>query len=131
MRPTIIVVSLTLTLTLALGIAATVAAQQLHEVVVRDVVVAGDDLRGQLVNQSDKEIRDVRLLVRRPWLWTHETRPGENSPGRAAYETIPGPIPPRGRLAFTLHPLEPLSGQSDGHFSEASVEVVGFTAVGS
>jgi hypothetical protein len=127
MRPTTVVTALVL----AVGIASTVAAQQLHEVVVNDVMVAGNDLRGELINRSDKEIRDVRLLVRRPWLWTRETEPGEDSPGRADYETIPGPIPPRGRLAFTVRPLEPLSVRSDGHFSEASVEVVGFTAVGS
>jgi hypothetical protein len=96
----------------------------LHAVSAADGTVTGD-----LVNTSNRLVRDVRLLVRHTWLWGAEFTPGDDSPGRATYETIRNDIPPGGRLSFVVQPTPPLPLRPDGRF-ETSVDVVGFTEVG-
>jgi hypothetical protein len=96
---------------------------------VRNLAIRGDVVSGELVNTSSHLVRDVRLLVRHTWLWDAERAPGEDSPGRASYHTVPESIPPGGRLAFNVEPTPPLPARTDGRF-EPSVEIVGFTEIG-
>jgi hypothetical protein len=100
--------------------------QVARSVVVRDVNVEDGTVSGVVVNNSDRRLRDVRLVIRYDWLWNKEFSPGDNSPGRAVYYTLPEEIPPGGRVAFTYRPEFPLPSRTDGRFM-ASARVVGFT----
>jgi hypothetical protein len=97
-------------------------------VALRDVTVNGGVVSGILTNTSGKALHDVQLLVRSDWLWRNEFRPGEDSPGRSVYYTVPGEIPPGGQTKFTYSADPPLPERSDGHFN-TSVRVVGFVEV--
>jgi hypothetical protein len=98
-------------------------------VTVVNVATDGGTVSGVLINGSARLVRDVRLLVHYTWLWKDERHPGEDNPGRAEPDMVPGPIPPGGRLRFTHAASPPLPQRSDGHF-QISVDVVGFTEVG-
>ena len=105
---------------------------QLQQVVeVRDVRVEPDQVAGTLVNLSSKPVSKIRLRIDNSWLWADERHAGgtEESPGRTAVYTVPGEIPPGGRIAFTYRPDSPLPRRSDGRF-ETSVAVVGVEQVG-
>jgi hypothetical protein len=113
-----------------LGVAAaTPSIAAAEAVVVRNLTVTDGTVSGDLVNTSNRLVRDVRLLVRHTWLWTSERSPGEESPGRAAYPTVHTDIPPGASRSFTVGVTPPLPERSDGRF-ETAVEVVGFTETG-
>lgn len=104
-----------------------IVQQHLEQVVaVRDVHGDADQVSGVLVNLSDTLVHDVRVQIDRAWLWADERNPGaaEDSPGRTAVYTVPGEIPPGGRVSFTYRSDTPLPQRSDGRF-ETSVAVVG------
>jgi hypothetical protein len=96
---------------------------------VTDVASADGTVTGTLVNKSTRVIQDIKLLVRHGWIWKNERHPGEDSPGRADYYVVAGPIPAGGSLPFKYEISPPLPRRSDGHF-KAGVEVVSFTEVG-
>ncbi|HYC21403.1 MAG TPA: hypothetical protein VEI94_01810 [Candidatus Bathyarchaeia archaeon] len=102
-----------------------------RQVFVRDVAASADGISGVLVNRSGKIIRDVRLLIRHSWVWTHEQRPGEESPGESYFTTVPNDIPAGSSVRFTYRPrgggLAADKG-TGGHF-DTSVDVMGFTEV--
>lgn len=90
---------------------------------------ADREVTGIVHNRSDLEIRDVRLLIRYSYHWPNEYKPGEASPSRAVFHTVPGAIPPGGRLEFRYRPPLGELPPAQGAF-EARVEVVGFVEVG-
>jgi len=96
-----------------------------HVVVVRDVRIGADAVRGVVANLTDGKLEDVRLLVQDTFSWSDELHPGADSPGRATYALVHGPIPPRGEVAFEIR-RDPPPERSDGRF-ETSVTVVGLT----
>jgi hypothetical protein len=99
-------------------------------VVVHDMSsTAQGNISGVLVNNSHKELRDVRLLIHHTWLWKNEMKPGDDSPGRVDYYTVRSELPPNGELDFKYRPDPPLPDRDDGRF-ETSVEVVGWTEIG-
>ncbi|HTC23379.1 MAG TPA: hypothetical protein VK688_03400, partial [Gemmatimonadales bacterium] len=83
---------------------------------------------GVVANLSPNPVRDVELLIRYDWLWRNEFRPGDDSPSRAVYYTVPGEIPPGGQARFIYRVDPPLPVRSDGQF-RASVENVGLVKV--
>jgi hypothetical protein len=87
------------------------------------------EVSGIVHNRSDRELRDVRLLIRYSYHWPNEYKPGDASPSRAVFYTVPGAIAPGGRVEFRYRPalgdLPPTPGAFD-----ARVEVVGFREVG-
>jgi hypothetical protein len=97
-------------------------------VTVRDVQVNGDEVSGTVVNNSGHPVRDVQLLVKYVWLWKNERKPGNDNPGRAEFETIPGELPPGATKQFTYRPDPPLEHRKDGRF-EPSVDVAGAVEV--
>jgi hypothetical protein len=106
--------------------------QSLQQMVeVRDVRTQPDQVSGVLVNLSSKAVRGVRLRIDRSWLWADERHAGgaEESPGRTAVYTVPGEIPPGGRVPFTYRSDTPLPQRSDGRF-ETSVSVIELEQVG-
>ena len=89
---------------------------------VQDVTAHDGTVSGTIVNRTGNPLRDVRLVVRHLWLWNNETRPGSDDPSRADYYTVPGEIPPGGRLPFTYRPSTPLPEARGGRF-ETDVRV--------
>ena len=78
-----------------------VPREQLQKTVdVRDVDAHPDQVSGVLVNLSSKPVRSIRVRIDQPWLWKNERHPGENkdNPGRSHFYTVPGEIPPGGRI---------------------------------
>ena len=109
---------------------APVSPQQAAQVVtVNDVSAQNGTVSAVLVNKSPHLVRDVRLLIRRAWVWENERHPGEDSPGTAEYYIVRNTILPGQSLRITQTPSPPLLERRDGHF-ETSVEVVGFEEVG-
>jgi hypothetical protein len=120
-------------LTLSLGAATPRAAelvtnwQLAHNIALRNVAAGPNgEISGTIVNRTDRQIRDVKLMVDYAWVWSNDFRPGENSPGRTFYITAPANIPPHGEGSFTYQPSPPLEQREDGHFVP-SVHIVGFT----
>jgi hypothetical protein len=95
-----------------------------------DVSFAKADLQisGIVHNRSDQEVREVRLLIRYSYHWPNEYKPGEASPSRAVYYTVPGAIPPGGRVEFRYRPALGELPPSPAEYG-ARVELVGFLAV--
>lgn len=88
----------------------------------------GNTVSGTLTNRGDVEVRDIRVLVDIAFLWTDETHPGEDSPGRAVVFTVAGPVPPNGRLKFDLHPDPPVEPRRDGRY-QPNVRVMGYRTI--
>jgi hypothetical protein len=100
-----------------------------QQVVVRNVSESADGISGVLLNRSNKIVRDVKLLIRHSWVWSHERKPGEESPGESYFTTVPNDIPAGSSVRFTYRPRGGVMGdESGGHF-DTSVDVVGYTEV--
>jgi hypothetical protein len=95
----------------------------IHNLVIKDGAVSCD-----LVNKSDRTIRDVQLLIRHVWHWKNEFRPSDDSPGEAVFHTVEREILPEKTMPFTYNPSTPLPALPDGYF-ETKVSVAGFTEV--
>ena len=93
---------------------------------VRDVQRTGDSVTGWVVNQTNHEVRDVRLMVEQQWRWAREMKPGEDNPGSGTVVRVPEPIPAGGRVQFRYDMPEPLPQRTDGHF-ETAVRVLSFS----
>jgi hypothetical protein len=111
------------------GAATLLSREKASEVVsLRGVEVKGGEVSGELVNQSQRLVRDVQLLIRYTWLWKNEFRPGQDDPGTAVYYTVERSIPPGQSVRFTYKPSSPLPSRPDGTY-ETTVSVAGFTEV--
>lgn len=120
-----VLTSASLCLALALTAAPTRAADAPSGLEVRDVRSDGTSVTGWVVNETDHEVRDVRLMVERQWRWTKEMQPGEDNPGSGTVVRVEQPIPASGRVQFRWDlPSEP--ARSDGHF-ETVVRVLSFS----
>ena len=111
-------VSLCLTRAIAL------AAAEEPQITKLDTVVAVEGIHsnpalvlGRVVNQTDDQIEQVRLLVTDQFLWRNERHPGSESPAEAYVITVPGPIPPHDAATFTFERPSPLPERRDGEFS--------------
>jgi len=87
------------------------------------------EISGIVHNRSDHELRDVRLLIRYGYQWPNEYKPGDASPSRAVFYTVPGAIPPGGRVEFRYRPAAGDLPTTPAAF-DTRVEVVGFLEVG-
>jgi len=96
---------------------------------VTDLTVEGDTVHGVLVNKSSQTLRDVRMVIRRAWLWNDERKPGSDNPGSSEFFTFPGEVPPGGSTPFTHKLKAGKTTRSDGKFV-TSAEVLSFTLVG-
>ena len=71
-------------------------------VTVDNVTVHNGVVSGEIVNHSNREVRDVELLIRHTWQWTNEFQPGKNDPGMASYHTLNNLIRPGESLPFNF-----------------------------
>lgn len=97
-------------------------------VTVRNVTVKDGVVSGEVVNKSQRTLREVQLLIRYNWLWKDEFQPGKDDPSMAVYHTVEKEIAPGDTRRFTYKPASPLTSRPDGSF-ETSVSVAGFTEV--
>lgn len=97
-------------------------------VIVRNVTVKEGVASGEVVNKSQRILREVQLLIRYSWLWKDEFRPGKDDPSMAVYHTIEKEIPPGKSVEFTYSPTPPLPSRVDGTF-ETTVSVAGFAEI--
>ena len=97
---------------------------------VRDVQTSPDgSAKGVVFNNSGKQMRSIKLLVKHTWYWKDERHPGEDSPGRSGFVALPGEIAPGGSTPFSYTPDPPLPERSDGSF-KTTVSVQEFEQVG-
>ena len=107
-----------------------VAGVPASELAVSGLQVGSDgSVTGSVVNHTGAVMRDVKLLVTHTWYWKNERHPGDDSPGRSGYVTLPGEIAPKGSTAFSYTPNPALPTRSDGTF-QTTVSVQSFTQVG-
>jgi len=99
------------------------SGESASRVEVRDVGLNGGRLAGVLVNRTDDEVSDVRLLASDRFLWRNEMHPGPDDPSRGMAFTVAGPIPPGGTVPFS-QPMPPRPRRDDGRFM-LDVTVVG------
>jgi hypothetical protein len=117
--------SFSLWMVLALAPQPAQAADAPSGLAVRDVSSNGASVTGWVVNETDHEVRDVRLMVEQQWRWTKELKPGEDNPGSGTVVRVEQPIPANGRVQFRYDlPAQPERG--DGHF-ETVVRVLSFS----
>lgn len=102
-----------------------------HALTVSNVTRRGDVVVGILTNDSNAELRDIRLLIDVAFLWANEGKPGEESPGRSAIMTVAGPLAPHGTLAFEFTPNPPLPERTDGRYADPKVRVMGYQSIAS
>jgi len=74
------------------------------------------EVRGRIVNETDDQLENVRLLVTDQFLWRNERHPGPESPSDASAVVVPGPIPPHGSVTFQFKRPAPLPDRRDGTF---------------
>lgn len=86
-------------------------------VAVEDVHSSGAEVSGLLVNQTDDQLENVRLMVSDQFFWRDEFHPGPESPGDGQTFVVRGPIPPRGSVPFHFERPAPLPSRSDGDFT--------------
>jgi hypothetical protein len=105
------------------------SAEQAADVVsVRDLTVREGEVSGDVVNKSQRLVREVLLQIRYTWFWNNELRPGKDDPGRTVYYTVEKEIPAGQSMRFTYKPAPPLPSRADGVF-ETTVSVAGFAQV--
>ena len=97
-------------------------------IAIRNLVIKDGAVSCDLVNKSDRAIRDVQLLIRHVWHWKNEFRPSDDSPGEAVFQTVEMEILPEKTMPFTYNPSTPLPDLPGGYF-ETKVSVAGFTEV--
>ena len=117
--------SFSLWMLLALVPAPLRAADAPSGLAVRDVRNNGGAVTGWVVNETDHEVRDVRLMVEQQWRWSKEMKPGDDNPGSGTVVRVEQPIPANGRVEFR-YDLPPQPERGDGHF-ETAVRVLSFS----
>ena len=105
-----------------------VADNNQKTVTIDNVAVHNGVVSGEIVNHSNREVRDVELLIRHTWQWTNEFQPGNNDPGIASYHILNKLIRPGESLPFSVSESSTLPARSDGQFKSV-VSVTGFTEI--
>jgi hypothetical protein len=95
-------------------------------VTINNVRSDGQVVTGRVVNNTNAELHDVRLIVSKDFRWRREFRPGDDNPGESEVFTLRETIPPRGSEDFTVSFPTPEPARADGDY-ETSVKLVGFT----
>lgn len=85
-------------------------------VAIEDVRSDDDMVRFRVVNQTDDQLENVRLLISDQFLWRNERHPGSDSPSDAHAVSVAGPIPPHGSVPFEFRRPAPLPDRPDGEF---------------
>ena len=106
----------------------TVADNNQKIITVDDVAVHNGVVSGKIVNHSNREVRDVELLIRHTWQWSNEFHPGNSDPGMASSHIFNKSIRPGESVPFSFSESSTLPARSDGQFKSV-VSVTGFTEI--
>lgn len=107
--------------------AATVDDTAPSEVSIDKTVRPDGTVTGVVRNTSSDPIQHVTLVIQHSWHWKNDYRPGDDNPGRTAYQRVDGPIPPGASAEFRYVPAPPLPDRDDGHFV-TTIAVQSFTS---
>jgi len=105
-----------------------VADNNQKTVTVDNVAVHNGVVSGEVVNHSNREVRDVELLIRHMWQWSNEFHPGNSDPGMASSHILNKSIRPGESMPFSFSESSTLPARSDGQF-KSMVSVTGFTEI--
>jgi hypothetical protein len=97
-------------------------------VTIQNTKIENGAVSGELVNKSNRTVRDVQLSIRHIWQWNDEFHPKEDSLSTSVFYAIKSEIAPGGSVSFTYRPPVLLPSRPDGFF-ETTVTVAGFTEV--
>jgi hypothetical protein len=86
------------------------------------------EVSGEIVNNSNHTVRDVRLQILYSWRWKNETRPGKDDPGTVNYHSLNQEIPAGKTTRFNYKPSPPLPSRTDGQF-DVTVKIIGFAEI--
>jgi hypothetical protein len=86
-------------------------------IVIADVRSTDGVVTGEILNKTDDQLENVRLLVSDEFLWRNERHPGTDNPGNAYSVMVSGPIAPHGSAPFRFERPAPLPERSDGRFA--------------
>ena len=86
------------------------------------------EVSGEIANNSNHTVRDVRLQILYSWRWKSETRPGKDDPGTVNYHSLNQEIPPGKTTRFNYKPSPPLPSRTDGQF-DITVKIIGFEEI--
>jgi hypothetical protein len=86
------------------------------------------EVSGEIANNSNHTVRDVRLQILYSWRWKNETRPGKDDPGTVNYHSLNQEIPPGKTTRFNYKPSPPLPSRTDGQF-DITVKIIGFEEI--
>ena len=95
-------------------------------VAVSGVQRTGSTVTGWVSNETNHEVRDLRLMVQQDWRWAREMKPGDDNPGTSDIVRVPQAIPPGGKVQFRYDMPQPLPERGDGHFV-TNVKVLSFS----
>jgi hypothetical protein len=94
---------------------------------IHDVQPQGDAVTARITNPTDREARDVRLLVQRVYRWPNEFHPTSSSPSAATVQPLGMSVPPGSTVEF--RGSLPGASAKGGSF-DTRVEVLGYELVG-
>lgn len=97
-------------------------------VAIQNTKIENGTVSGELVNKSNRTVRDVQLSIRHIWQWNDEFHPKEDDLSTTVLYAIKSEIAPGESVFFTYRPPAPLPSPPDGFF-ETTVSVAGFTEV--
>ena len=97
-------------------------------VTVDNVAIHNGVVSGEIVNHSNREVRDVELLIRHTWQWSDEFHPGNSDPGMASSHILNKSIRPGESVPFSFSHNSTPPARSDGQF-KSMVSVTGFTEI--
>ena len=96
------------------------------KVMVQNVRLDGQTVRGEVVNKTGHRLEDVQLLIAYNWLWRNETNPGPHSPAWATTMVLSDALSPNEVYEFAYDPQRTIVAGADGEF-HPSVKIVGLT----
>ena len=107
---------------------AVLTTQQASGVSVSNVQVEGDQVQGEIVNQTADTVLSAELLVRHRWLWADEMHPGDDDPGWVDIYPLVVSIDPGSSAPFQVQSSRIAPQRSDGTF-QTDVSITRFETV--
>ncbi|MGH7897685.1 MAG: hypothetical protein ACREQQ_07015, partial [Candidatus Binatia bacterium] len=88
----------------------------------------GGSVAGDLVNNTDQTLREVKLRIEYYWLWHDERHERVDDPSFSVTEVMPEEIPPRATMPFSYSFPAAKNQRTDGKWV-VNVRVLGYTVV--
>ena len=99
-----------------------------EKIKVENVTEGGGVVSGELVNNTDRALHEVKLRVEYYWLWRDEHHQGTNDPSFSVTEALPEEVLPHARMPFSYTFPAARTERQDGRWL-VSVRVLGYSLV--